>query len=349
MHSSQIKPKRESLPISRIITLSLQSSPIVTSQHSPAFFIGSIPIYGDLILSPMDGFSDLPFRTICRELGSAMSYTEFINAIDVVQGSPRIEAKIAYLPEERPLVFQIFDNDPARILDAALRLQERGPDIIDINMGCSVRRVSGRGAGAGLLLEPRKIALIFDKLAQALEVPISGKIRLGWDDDSLNYLLVAQIVEEHGGSLIAVHGRTRKQGYGGKANWDAIAEIKEAVSIPVIGNGDVLTVADIKHLKAHTNCDGVMIGRGAIGNPWIFSRLDRHQVRPDQVRQVMLDHLKRMLNFYEGDYGLVLFRKHLTRYLSQEPLSRQQRERLLTAERPEDFLRVYDALNSQPG
>ncbi|MGD9091253.1 MAG: tRNA-dihydrouridine synthase [Anaerolineales bacterium] len=295
----------------------------------------------------MDGFSDLPFRTICRELGSAMSYSEFINAIDIVQESPRIEPKVAYLAEERPVVFQIFDNDPDRILEAARRLQERAPDIIDINMGCSVRRVSGRGAGAGLLLEPRKIALIFDELTSELEVPISGKIRLGWDDDSLHYLLIARIIEQHGGALVAVHGRTRSQGYGGLADWDAIAEIKRAVSIPVIGNGDVHTVADIKCLKEHTACDGVMIGRGAIGNPWIFSRLDRQQVQPEQLRRVMLDHLSRMLSFYDGDYGLVLFRKHLTRYLSQEPLSRQQRERLLKAERPQDFLQVFESLALQ--
>jgi nifR3 family TIM-barrel protein len=315
----------------------------MSSQPTPTFFVGPVPVYGDLILSPMDGFSDLPFRTICRELGSAMSYTEFINAIDIVQESPRIEQKVAYLTEERPVVFQIFDNDPDRILDAAQRLQERAPDVIDINMGCSVRRVSGRGAGAGLLLEPRKIAQIFDKLTNELEVPISGKIRLGWDDDSLNYLLIARIIEQHGGALVAVHGRTRTQGYGGQADWDAIAEIKRAVSIPVIGNGDVRTVADIERLKRHTGCDGVMIGRGAIGNPWIFSRLDRQQVQPDQVRQIMLDHLSRMLSFYEGNYGLVLYRKHLTRYLSQEPLTRQQRERLLTAERPQDFIKVFDS------
>jgi tRNA-dihydrouridine synthase B len=319
------------------------------TQPTPAFFVGPVPVFGDLILSPMDGFSDQPFRTICRELGSAMSYTEFINAIDVLQGNPRIEAKIAYLPEERPVVFQIFDNEPDRILEAALRLQERGPDIIDINMGCSVRRVSGRGAGAGLLLEPRKIGLIFDKLTRELDVPISGKIRLGWDDHSLNYLSVARIIEEHGGSLVAIHGRTRSQGYGGQADWDAIAEIKAAVSIPVIGNGDVRTVADIGRLKGHTGCDAVMIGRGAIGNPWIFSRLDRHQVQPEHVRQIMLRHLSRMLAFYENNYGLVLFRKHLTRYLSTEPISRQLRERMLTAEQPEEFLKVFDSLNPQPG
>lgn len=309
---------------------------------TPDFTIDHIPVYGDLILSPMAGFSDLPFRTICRELGSAMSYTEFINAIDILQGHHHVDQKTAYLPEERPVVYQIYDNDPERMLEAALRLEGRSPDIIDINMGCSVNRVSGRGAGAGLLRSPEKIADIFKLLNHNLDVPVTGKIRLGWDDSDRNYLQVARIVEEHGGALIAVHGRTKAQGYGGMADWDAIAEIKQAVSIPVIGNGDVRTVADIENLKAHTGCDAVMVGRGAIGNPWIFSRLDREQITPDQVRQTMLRHLERMLSFYDGDYGLVLFRKHLSRYLSPVPLTRDQHQQLFTCEHPDEFLELLD-------
>jgi tRNA-dihydrouridine synthase B len=215
---------------------------------TPSFYINNLPIYGDLILAPMDGFSDLPFRSICREMGSAMSYTEFISAVNVSQQeelNPAIIRKLSYLPEERPVVYQLFDNDPDSLLEAALRLQERGPDVIDINMGCSVRSVSGRGAGAGLLRSPIKIAHIFRKLSQALEVPITGKIRLGWDEEARNYLLVARIIEENGGALVAVHARTRAQGYSGEADWEAIAEVKQAISIPVIGNGDVRTVSDI--------------------------------------------------------------------------------------------------------
>jgi tRNA-dihydrouridine synthase B len=308
------------------------------------FYVHSIPVYGDRILSPMDGFSDLPFRAMCRELGSAMSYTEFINAIDVLQGNPHIEKKLEYLPEERPVVYQLFDNDPQCLLEAALRLQERGPDIIDINMGCSVNTVSGRGAGAGLLRSPEKIAQIFALLSRNLEVPVTGKIRLGWDEDNRNYLEIARAIEENGGSLIAVHGRTRAQHYGGWADWDAIAEIKASASIPVIGNGDVRLVADIEQMKAHTGCEAVMIGRGAIGNPWIFSGLDRYEVPADRVRATMLCHLERMLSFYEGDYGLVLFRKHASRYLSPLPLTRDQRKLLFTAERPDQFLKLLDAV-----
>ena len=314
-----------------------------TLPSTPSFYIEDIPVYGDLVLSPMAGFSDQPFRSLCRELGSAMSYTEFINAIDVVQRSPKYAQKLAFLPAERPVVFQIFDNDPDRMLEAALNLQELGPDVIDINMGCSVRRVSGRGAGAGLLKTPLKIARIMRRLSQALEVPVTAKIRLGWDDSCRNYSLVARIIEESGGALIAVHGRTRAQGYRGKADWNAIAQVKDVVSIPVIGNGDVRSVADIEGLKRHTRCDAVMIGRGAVGNPWIFSYRDRAEVPLDQVRETMLDHLGRMLSFYGDERGLVLFRKHLSRYLSPYPLTKEVRQRLLTAERREDFISLLDA------
>lgn len=317
---------------------------------TPSFHIRSIPVYGDLILSPMDGFSDLPFRSLCRELGSAMSYTEFINCLDLVPpgGQPKraipepVLKKLAFLPGERPVVFQIFDSDPDRLLAAALRLQEFGPDLIDINMGCSVSSVAGRGAGAGLLRTPLKIARTFRKLSRALDVPVTGKIRLGWDEDSRNYPLVARIIEENGGALVAVHGRTRSQGYGGQADWEAIAEIKAAVSIPVLGNGDVRTPAGCEQMRSQTGVDGVMIGRGAIGNPWVFSRLERSQVPPDIARATLVSHLDRMLAFYGTERGLILFRKHASRYISPLPLTKMQREQLLTASSPGEFLELFD-------
>src|SRR5512145_5915 len=264
------------------------------------------PLPNDLILSPMDGYSDLPFRSICRELGSAMSYTEFINALDILQGHPYIHEKMAYMPSERPVVYHLFDNDPDRLLEAALRLlpqasadypgaQAGQPDIVDINLGCSAKNVSGRGAGAGLLKTPARIAEIFRKLTHALPVPVSAKMRLGWDDASRNYLEVAKILEENGAAAIAVHGRTKQQSYRGQADWDAIAAVRQAVSIPVYANGDVRSVADIERLKAHTGCPAVLIGRGAIGNPWIFARLDRANVPPEQVRATLHTHLDRML------------------------------------------------------
>jgi tRNA-dihydrouridine synthase B len=317
------------------------------SVNKPTFHIGSIPIYGETILSPMDGFSDLPFRSMARRLGSAMSYTEFVNAMDVVNNHPHLNERLTYLEEERPITFQIFDDDPERLLRAALILRERDPDIIDLNMGCSAKCVSGRGAGAGLLRDPQKIGSIFSALTKELDIPITGKMRLGWDDDSLNYLHVAKIIQDNGGKALAVHGRTKQQAYRGEANWDAIAEIKAALTIPVIGNGDVRVVADIDKMINYTGCDAVMIARGAIGNPWIFSGLDRADVPNEQVRETMLAHLDAMLDFYGPDRGLILFRKHAARYISPYGLSPEQRDLLLTSETADDFAALLDKLAFQ--
>jgi len=285
----------------------------------------------------MDGYSDLPFRSLCRELGSAMSYSEFINVLDILDRNPQVERKLAFDSAERPIVFQIFDSDPERMLQAALYLQELRPDVIDINMGCSDKRVSGRGAGAGMLRSPLTIARTFKKLSSALDIPVTGKIRLGWDDDCRNYLLVARIVEENGGALLAVHGRTKQQAYSGTADWDAIAEIEQAVSIPVIGNGDVRTVADIQRMKAHTGVQGVMIGRGAIGNPWIFARRDRVDVPSEEVGRVLERHLEQSLTFYGTERGLILFRKHASQYISPYRLPEMLRKSLLTAKTAAEF------------
>jgi nifR3 family TIM-barrel protein len=313
---------------------------------APNFTIKDIPVYGDLILAPMDGYSDLPFRSVCRELGSALSYTEFINTRDVLsKRHPLLPRRLAYLPEERPVVYQIFDSDPERLLQAALCLQEHQPDMIDINMGCSVPKISGRGAGAGLLREPQKVAHIFTLLTKHLEVPVTAKIRLGWDDETRNYLEIARVVEENGGSLLAVHARTRCQGFSGQADWEAIAEIKQAVSIPVVANGDVRTVADIERVKRVTGCEAVMIGRAAVGNPWIFSRLDRLQVPAALVRSTMLRHLDKMLAFYGEEVGLLRFRKHASRYLGPSGLAPETRRHLLTIEQPAEFLKAFNNLH----
>lgn len=312
--------------------------------ENPNFHIGSIPIYGRTILSPMDGFSDLPFRSLARRLGSAMSYTEFVNAIDVINGHPHLDERLRFLDEERPIVFQIFDDQPARLLRAALILRERNPDVIDVNMGCSARTVAGRGAGAGLLREPSKIAEIFRTLTSELDIPVTGKIRLGWDEENLNYLEVARIVEDNGGSLVAVHGRTKQQAYRGEANWDAIAEIKAAAGIPVIGNGDVRHAADIQRMLDATGCDAAMIGRAAIGNPWIFAGRDRKEVAATQVRETMLMHLDSMLDFYGAKRGLILFRKYAARYISPFGLTIEQRERFLTSETAEEFASLLETL-----
>ncbi|MEN8172464.1 MAG: tRNA-dihydrouridine synthase family protein [Chloroflexota bacterium] len=315
--------------------------------NSPSFFVDHIPVYGDLILAPMDGYSDWPFRSLCRQLGSAMSYTEFISAANLINRPPYDARKLHYTEDERPVVYQLYGRHDGEILTAALSIQDKGPDILDVNMGCPSKSVAGGGAGVGLMRTPLKIARIFRKLVPALDVPVTGKIRLGWDDDCRTYGLIARIIEENGGQLIAVHGRTKVQGYGGKADWDAIAEVKAAVKIPVIGNGDVINVADIQRMKEHTGCDAVMIGRAAIDNPWIFSRMDRGDVQPAQVRRLMLDHLERSLTFYGPERGLVLFRKYATRYLSPYRLPKRLRRKLLTLGAAEDFIALLDEIYDQ--
>jgi tRNA-dihydrouridine synthase B len=308
---------------------------------SPTFRVGDVPVYGDAILSPMDGFSDWPFRSLCSALGSAMSYTEFVRAEFIVRAFEHMLPRFTYEEPERPVVFQIYGDDPDELLKAALRVQELSPDIIDINMGCPAKTVANRGAGVGLMRTPLKVAHIFRNLSAALEVPVTGKIRLGWEDYR-SYTLIARIVEENGGAAIAVHGRTKEQGYSGLADWDAIAEVKAAVKIPVIGNGDVKTPADIDRMKAYTGCEAVMIGRAAVGNPWIFSRLDRTQVTSEMLRQMVRQHLERNVAFYGPHKGLILFRKHAMQYLKLQRLPRTKRTQILLQEDADGFLSLLD-------
>jgi tRNA-dihydrouridine synthase B len=321
--------------------LQTQIVPSNLTERAPVFRVGTIPVYGDAILAPMDGFSDWPFRSICRGLGSAMSYNEFTRAEFIINAFEHIANRFTYDEVERPFVIQVYGDDPELIIAAALRVQEMRPDIIDINMGCPARTVANRGAGVGLMRTPLKVARIFSKLSTLLDIPVTGKIRLGWEDNR-TYKLIARIVEENGGALIAVHGRTQEQGYSGEANWDAIAEVKAVVKIPVIGNGDVKTVADIERLKTHTGCEAVMIGRAAIGNPWIFSRLDREQVTREMVHQMVCQHLERNLQFYGEHKGLILFRKHAMRYLALQRLPRLVRTRIILQKNVEGFLAFLD-------
>lgn len=319
----------------------------MTTSTQPTFMIRDVPVYGDLILSPMAGFSDLPYRLICREYGSAMSYTEFVSSDGILHENDRTHQMLAYDPTERPVTFQIFGNDETLLEEAARRIEPLGPDIIDINMGCSVKKVSGRGAGAGLLREPAKIGRIFARLTKTLSVPVTGKIRLGWDEDSLNYLEVARILEDNGAALVAVHGRTKAQAYQGVANWDAIAEIKQAVTIPVIGNGDVSCVADIARIKQHTGCDAVMIARAAIGNPWIFQRKDTYEITLAEKARLIQHHLDLMLDFYGSERGLILFRKHIVKYVRGLAHMAKVKQQLITCTRPEEFIALMNAYEAE--
>lgn len=322
-------------------------------QEQPTFLIGNVPIFGDLILAPMDGFTDLPLRGLCRRLGSAMSVTEFINALDVLENHPRYPKRHAFEPFQRPLSLQMLGDDAEQILAASRQLIPRvQPDIIDINLGCQSKNVTSRGAGAALMREPEKIAAIFRMMCANFSQPITGKIRLGWDEESLNYLEVAHAIQESGGAMIAVHGRTRQQAYRGQARWEPIREVKEALTIPVIANGDVRTVADIDRIQQATGCDAVMIGQAAVGNPWIFSRMDREEVPTQQVKETILDHFNAMLYFY-GERGVITFRKYLKAYLSPYDIPTDDLLLLLKSTEPvfirEWLKRYFDRLVKERG
>ena len=298
--------------------------------------VGELKIKGNLILAPMDGYTDWPFRSICRELGSAVSYTEFVKAEDVLQRPHYIQNKIQFTESERPVFIQIYGNRAETLLEAALVMQQARPDGIDINMGCPNRSIAGRGAGAGLMRTPLIAARIIKTLSRSLDLPVTAKIRLGWRDCQ-NGLLLSQIIETFGGSLVAVHARSKEQGHEGKPDLAALAEIKEILTIPVLGNGGIRRVTDIDVMIEATNCDGVMIGRGAVINPWIFSRRNREDIQPQEVLDVMREHLDRSLSFYGQEDGLVYFRKFAANYLKPYELDRTTRRELLTETDPARF------------
>ena len=300
------------------------------------FQVGNLKISGNLVLAPMDGYTDWPFRSICRELGSAISYTEFVKAEDVLQRPHYIKNKIRFTESERPVFIQVYGNRADILLEAAARLEETGPDGIDINMGCPNRSIAGRGAGAGLMRTPLKVARIIKHLTKALDMPVSAKIRLGWQDCQ-NGLLLSRIIEEFGGSLVAVHARSKEQGHEGQPDLPSLSEIKRGLEIPVLGNGGIHRVSDIDAMIKATNCDGVMIGRGAVLNPWIFSRRDREEITPGEVQDTLLEHLERSLSFYGPVDGLVLFRKFAAGYLKPYALNNETRKDLLTQTDPAEF------------
>jgi len=305
-------------------------------------------IENDVILAPMDGYTDHPFRLIARQFGSSISYTEFINAIDVVGKYPHWKERAVFSEEERPVVFQILDNDPVRIAKAVQILVDLNPDGFDINLGCSSKHVSNRGAGSGLLRDPEKIRTIVQAMRKVTSLPISAKIRLGWDADHMNYLDVSHLLQEEGICMLSVHGRTRQQAYYGAANWDAIAEIKHVLSIPVIGNGDVKTPADIDKMRLYTGCDAVMIGRAAIGNPWIFKRISRCNIDLFGTKDVMVKHLSLLLDQYGEKKGLILFRKFTVNYLKPYNIQGEIKNLLLTQIHPDQYFHILNSIENQP-
>lgn len=312
------------------------------------FKVGDIPIKSPLVLAPMDGLTDHPFREIIKQFHPGIIFSEFINAYDYLNNHPFLPQQIIFSEEQRPFAYQIFDNSPERILQTALFLESKEPDFIDINMGCSAKTVASRGAGAGLLKEPEIIKQILTLLTKNLSIPITAKIRLGWDETSLNYLSISKLLEDYGCAMISVHGRTKRQGYQGKANWEAIAEVKQNVKIPVLANGDVNSIADVQEILSITNCDGVMIGRTALRNPWIFANQDLDQITLQEKLDLLVDHLDLMINFYGLKIGLVLFRKYIKFYLDVSTLGRELRSEIYNQKDPFKLKNaLFDIANTQ--
>ena len=309
------------------------------------FQIGPITIDRPLLQAPLDGWTNEPFRRITRELGAPLSVTEFINGLDVVHSTPNLPQRIAFDEAERPIVFQLFDDDPQRLIDSACILEERcHPDMFDINMGCSARQVANRGAGAGLLRHPEKIQQIITGIVEKVSVPVTVKIRLGWDVDSINYLEIGKIAEDCGAAMITLHARTRKQEYSGHADWSAIAALKSALKIPVTGNGDVETLSDAERRFKETGCDAVMVGRAMLRNPWIFAGYDFEEVPLDLFRETCRKHLQYNMEYYGEQWGCVTFRKVAKRYLSRLEVSREDMLTLMTTDDPDTFRGYFDTL-----
>ena len=315
-----------------------------SSSPPPTFRIGSIPIFGKLILAPMDGISDPPFRLITRRLGSAFSLSEFINTLDFSVQKHFQQSRFAFQPQERPFGIQLLDNDPQRMADSAGEIYAKyKPDFFDINLGCATARIASRGAGVGLMRTPEKVAQIFQLVGKAVPVPLTAKMRLGWDDDSLNYREVAEIAVANGAQAITLHGRTGKMAYRGKARWEPIAELKACLPVPVIGNGDVTTPALARQMLTETGCDAVMIGRGANTNPWIFSWRERSEVPPAEVYGLICYQYQAMQPYYPN--GAVLpFRKFLKAYLEPYALPNDRLQAILTTTREDQLFKRIDHL-----
>lgn len=300
-------------------------------------------------MSPMAGYSDSPFRQIVRESGSSFTFTEFVSSEAIVRNSTKTFKMLQFKQEERPIIFQVFGSDPEVIEKASLRIEELKPDAIDLNMGCSVKKVAHKGSGAGLLKKPLLVKKIIRKMKRSLLVPVTAKIRLGWDHSSLNYLEIARILEGEGVSCIFVHGRTKSMGYSGKADWDKIAEIKNIVQIPVFGNGDILSFPEaLKKIEGY-GVNGVLIGRAAQGNPWIFLGQDRDKLNYNERYSLIRKHFDLLIHFYGHYKGIRLFRKHFVQYVKGLKGASSFRNKMLSLENYDEVIHLLeDALEFIP-
>lgn len=314
--------------------------------------IGNIKLENPYILAPMAGVTDLPFRLLCKEQGAGLLCMEMISAKALQYKNKNTKASLVIHPEEYPVSLQLFGSDPDIVSEMAKGIEELPFQILDINMGCPVPKVVKNGEGSALMKNPKLVYQIVSKTVKAIRKPVTVKIRKGFDDMHVNAAEIAKIVEEAGGAAIAVHGRTREQYYSGKADWEVIRQVKEAVSIPVIGNGDVVSGETALAMMKQTGCDGVMIGRAAQGNPWIFRELAEygktgvHPERPakEMRKNAMLRHARLQIEF-KGEYlGIREMRKHVAWYTKGMEGSAKLREAI---NRVESYDELEELLNER--
>lgn len=315
-----------------------------------SFNIGNVVLEGNLILGPMAGVTDLPFRLLCKEKGADLVCTEMVSAKGVQYNNKNTENLLMVSELERPAAIQLFGSNPIILSETAKRIEDRNFDILDINMGCPVPKVVNCGEGSALMKNPKLIGEIVRMVSEGIKKPVTVKIRKGFQGDCINAVEVAKIAEENGAAAITVHARTRDQYYSGKADWDIIRRVKEAVSVPVIGSGDVFTPRDAERMLKETNCDAIMIARGARGNPWIFEQIKeylKHGIllsRPEfsEVREMILRHAILSVK-YKGEYtGIREMRKHVAWYTSGYPGSARLRSRVNEIEDLDDLKQLLE-------
>jgi len=312
--------------------------------------IGSIKLVNPVILAPMAGVTDLPFRLLSKEMDCGLVYSEMVSDKGLLYKNCHTIDMLTIDERERPVAMQIFGSDPASMARAAQLVEQAGTDIIDINMGCPTPKIVKNGSGAALMCQPDLAYRIMVSVVEAVNVPVTVKFRKGWDNGSVNATQIAKLAEKAGIAAVAVHGRTRAQFYSGEADWDIIRQVKESVGIPVIGNGDIRTPYDAQRMLIETGCDGLMIGRGAQGNPWIFRQISQYlstgEILPLPTEferlSVMLRHLD-MLVEYKGEYlGIREMRRHGAWYTKGMHHSSELRLRFNSAVCKEDFVTVLE-------